>query len=143
AIRISKGTDQMLKSYRARLLASSLLGSMIAASPAMAQTADPASQPKTGVQSTDPAAPAAGVSSQESAPPAAETSTGDVVVTGTLIRNPNLVSSSPVAVIGQGEINLRQRNNAEEILRDLPGAVPSIGSQVNNGNGCSAFADLR
>ena len=133
----------MLTSTRSRLLASSLLGTALIATPAFAQTADPASQPKTGVQSTDPNAPAAGVSSQDSAPPAGQTSTGDVVVTGTLIRNPNLVSSSPVAVIGQEEINLRQSNVAEDLIRDLPGAVPSIGAQVNNGNGGASFADLR
>ena len=132
----------MLTAYRARLLASTLLVGSIA-TPALAQTADPLSQPKTGVQSTDPAAPAAGISSQESAPPAAETSTGDIVVTGTLIRNPNLVSSSPVAVIGQEELNLRQTNTAEQVLRELPGAVPSIGSAVNNGNGGASYADLR
>ncbi|WP_339346907.1 TonB-dependent receptor [uncultured Sphingomonas sp.] len=134
----------MLNVYRSRLLASTLLvGAAVIAHPALAQTADPASQPKTGVQSTDPSAPAAGISSQESAPPAGDNSTGDIVVTGTLIRNPNLISSSPVSVIGQEEIQLRQRNTAEELLRDLPGAVPSIGSSVNNGNGGASFADLR
>ena len=121
----------MLTPYRSRLLASTLLVSAaIAAQPAFAQDADPANQPKTGVQSTDPAAPAAGISSQESAPPAAPNSSGDIVVTGTLIRNPNLVSSSPVSVVGQEEINLRQTNRAEELLRDLPGASPSIGSTM-------------
>ncbi|MBW6530210.1 TonB-dependent receptor domain-containing protein [Sphingomonas citri] len=134
----------MLNAYRSRLLTSTLLvGAAVIAAPATAQTADPASQPKTGVQSTDPNAPAAGISSQDSAPPAGETSSGDIVVTGTLIRNPNLVASSPVAVIGQEEIQLRQRNTAEELLRDLPGVAPSIGSAVNNGNGGSAFVDLR
>ncbi len=134
----------MLNTYRSRLLGSTLLvGAALAAQPAFAQTADPASQPKTGVQASDPNAPAAGVSSQDSAPPAGETPQGDIVVTGTLIRNPNLVSSSPVSVIGQEEIALKQSNTAEQILRDLPGVVPSIGSQVNNGNGGAAFADLR
>ncbi|WP_076070084.1 TonB-dependent receptor domain-containing protein [Sphingomonas montana] len=134
----------MLSPNRSRLLASTLMASAaFVAQPAFAQTADPASQPKTGVQSSDPAAPAAGISSADSAPPAGENSTGDIVVTGTLIRNPNLISSSPVAVIGQEEIALRQSNTAEQILRDLPGAVPSIGSAVNNGNGGAAFADLR
>ncbi|MBB3347124.1 TonB-dependent receptor domain-containing protein [Sphingomonas sp. BK069] len=134
----------MLNAYRSRLLTSTLLvGAAVIAAPATAQTADPASQPKTGVQSTDPNAPAAGISSQDSAPPAGETSSGDIVVTGTLIRNPNLVSSSPVSVIGAEEIQLRQRNTAEELLRDLPGVAPSIGSSVNNGNGGSAFVDLR
>ena len=134
----------MLTPYRSRLLASTLLVSAaLAATAAQAQDANQANQPKTGVQSTDPAAPAAGVSSQESAPPADVNSQGDIVVTGSLISNPALVSSSPVSVIGQEEINLRQTNTAEQILRDLPGAVPSIGQQVNNGNGGAAFADLR
>jgi outer membrane receptor protein involved in Fe transport len=134
----------MLIPYRTRLLSSTLLlGAALTANPAFAQMADPASQPKTGVQSSNPAAPAAGISTQDSAPPAAEDSTDTIVVTGTLIRNPNLVSSSPVSVIGQEELNLRQVNNAEQVLRDLPGAVASIGSAVNNGNGGASFADLR
>ncbi len=80
------------------------------------------------------------------AQPAAQTAENNddaIVVTGTLIRNPNLVASAPVQSVGQEEISLRQRNTAEEVLRDLPGATPSIGSAVNNGNGGSAFADLR
>ncbi|WP_321164028.1 TonB-dependent receptor domain-containing protein [Sphingomonas sp. Root710] len=68
---------------------------------------------------------------------------GDIVVTGTLIRNPNLTSSSPISIVGQQEIALRQNNNAEELLRTLPGAVPSIGSAVNNGNAGASYADLR
>ena len=134
----------MLATYRSRLLTSTLLvGAAFATQPAFAQDANPASQPKTGVQASSSGAPAAGISSQESAPPAEATSTGDIVVTGTLIRNPNLIASSPIAVIGQEEIQFRQANTAESILRDLPGAVPSIGSAVNNGNGGSAYVDLR
>ena len=109
----------MLTPYRSRLLASTLLVSAaLGATSAQAQTADPASQPKTGVQSTDASAPAAGISSQDSAPPAGENSQGDIVVTGSLISNPALVASSPVTVIGQEEINLRQTNTAEQILRE-------------------------
>ena len=66
-----------------------------------------------------------------------------IVVTGSLIRNPNLVRSSPVTVTSAEEIDLQQVNTAEEILRDIPGIVPSIGSAVNNGNGGAAFVDLR
>jgi outer membrane receptor protein involved in Fe transport len=97
-------------------------------------------------QDTPPPAdngPAAGIQSQDSAGAAEESSTGEIVVTGTLIKNPNLTASAPVSVVGQEELQLRQTNNAEEVLRDLPGAVPSIGSAVNNGNGGSAYADLR
>ncbi|HSI16154.1 MAG TPA: TonB-dependent receptor [Sphingomonas sp.] len=67
----------------------------------------------------------------------------DIVVTGTLIKNPNLVAATPVSVVSRDELTLRQTNTAEEVLRDLPGAVPSIGSAVNNGNGGSSYADLR
>lgn len=132
----------MTNRYRSSLLASTLLvGAAVAATPSFAQ--DAVNQPKTGIQSNDPNAPAAGISSQESAPPAGENSSGEIVVTGTLVRNPNLIASSPVAVVGQEEIALRQRNTAEELLRDLPGVAPSIGSAVNNGNGGSSYVDLR
>ncbi len=66
-----------------------------------------------------------------------------IVVTGSLISNPNLAQSSPVVVTTAEEIALRQNNVAEEVLRDIPGIVPSIGSAVNNGNGGASFVDLR
>ncbi len=66
-----------------------------------------------------------------------------IVVTGSLIKNPNLVLSSPVSVIGAETIQQRQIVNAEALLRDLPGIVPNIGSAVNNGNGGASFVDLR
>lgn len=110
----------MLNQYRSRLLTSTLLVSAaLATQPAFAQSTP---------------APAA----TDATPAPAE-----IVVTGTLIRNPNLVASTPVNVVGKDEINLRQVNNAEEALRDIPGAVPSIGAQVNNGNNGSSYADLR
>lgn len=75
---------------------------------------------------------------------AEEVDTGDaIVVTGTLIRNPNLQSSSPVNVTTADEIQLRQTNVAEEILRDVPGVAANVGSSVNNGNGGASFVDLR
>jgi outer membrane receptor protein involved in Fe transport len=67
----------------------------------------------------------------------------EIVVTGSLIKNPNLVLASPVKLVGEQEIAARQIQNAEELLRDLPGVVPSIGSAVNNGNGGAAFVNLR
>jgi len=66
-----------------------------------------------------------------------------IVVTGSRISNPNLEQSSPVAVIGSDEIDLRQQGNVENILRDIPGVVPSAGSNLNNGNGGSTFINLR
>ncbi|MEO7692060.1 MAG: TonB-dependent receptor [Sphingomonas sp.] len=108
---------------KARLLATAApFAMLLGATPAFAQDAAPSVTPA----------------------PAAQAEAGtDIVVTGSLIKNPNLVASSPVSVIGKDELQLRQTNTAEEVLRDLPGAVPSIGSAVNNGNGGSSYADLR
>lgn len=83
-----------------------------------------------------------------SAPAAAQdadtdTANKEIVVTGTLISNPNLEQATPVNVIGGEEIDLQQANVAEELLRELPGVTPSIGSAVNNGNGGASFVNLR
>lgn len=69
--------------------------------------------------------------------------TKEIVVTGSLIRNPNLTASSPVSVINSTEIKLQQTPNAEELLRGLPSAVANIGANVNNGNGGASYVDLR
>ena len=67
----------------------------------------------------------------------------EIVVTGSLITNPNLEQSTPVNTTTADEIDLLQSNVAEEVLRELPGVVASIGSAVNNGNGGASFVDLR
>jgi iron complex outermembrane recepter protein len=66
-----------------------------------------------------------------------------ITVTGSRISNPNLTLSSPVSVVSDTELKLRQTNTAEQFLRELPSAVPSIGSAVNNGNGGASFVNLR
>jgi outer membrane receptor protein involved in Fe transport len=76
--------------------------------------------------------------------PAEETATNsEIVVTGTLIRNPNLEQSTPVNVTTSDAIELKQSNVAEEVLRELPGVVPNMGSAVNNGNSGGSYVDLR
>ena len=118
-----------------RLLATTMLGGALAfTAPAHAQ----ATGTTTG-QTTTPS----GVQTPDSAGPAAATSSGEIVVTGSLIKNPALTSPNPVQVLGQEEVNLRQSNTAEEILRDLPGAVADVGTAVNNGNAGFAFVNLR
>ena len=81
----------------------------------------------------------------QTAPQAADTpAEGDtIVVTGSLIKNPNLTRSTPVTATTADQIELKQNNTAEEILREIPGIVPSIGSAVNNGNGGASFVNLR
>jgi len=67
----------------------------------------------------------------------------EIVVTGSLIKNPNLTRSAPVSVVSSEEMTYRQANVIEEVLRTIPGVVPGIGAQVNNGNGGFATVDLR
>jgi outer membrane receptor protein involved in Fe transport len=83
-----------------------------------------------------------GVQPQQAVPPA-QGSGGEIIVTGTLIRNPNLTSSSPVAVVGSQEISLRQPTSAEEVIRTIPGVTPALGQNVNNGATGQATVDLR
>ncbi|ABF54812.1 TonB-dependent receptor domain-containing protein [Sphingopyxis alaskensis] len=71
------------------------------------------------------------------------TGSSEIVVTGTLIRNPNLEQSTPVNVTTADTIELKQSNVAEEVLRELPGVVANIGSAVNNGNSGASYVDLR
>jgi iron complex outermembrane recepter protein len=72
-----------------------------------------------------------------------ETAKDEIVVTGTLISNPNLKQATPVISTSSDEIQLQQTTVAEELLREIPGIVPSIGAQVNNGNGGASFVNLR
>ncbi|CAN5144157.1 TonB-dependent receptor [soil metagenome] len=105
-------------SMRRTLLASTIIAGTLLSAPAYAQVATPAEAPAADAGDT-------------------------IIVTGSLLKNPNLVSSAPVLVVGRDEISLRQSNVAEEILRDLPGVVPDVGSAVNNGNGGASFVNLR
>ncbi|HVM22473.1 MAG TPA: TonB-dependent receptor [Sphingomicrobium sp.] len=140
-------------SFKGSLLATTVIAGIAFAAPVSAQTypadAPPPTTPPTNTQGQGAPAtptdeyPPAGVQSNESAAPAEPTSAREIVITGTLIRNPNLVASAPVTVVSQDEVRLRQTNTAEEVLRTIPGAAPSIGSQVNNGNNGSSYVNLR
>ncbi len=124
----------MKNTTRQKLLASTLLMGATVAVPAFAQVAPQTTETVAGTPNT-----ASPVENPQDQPPESD----DIVVTGSLIRNPNLVASNPVSVIGADEIDLQQANVAEELLRELPGVVPSIGTAVNNGNGGASFVNLR
>ncbi len=91
------------------------------------------------------ASPAFAQAAKSTVAAADEAAAGDeeIIVTGSLIKNPNLERSAPVTVTTADQIELKQSNVAEEVLREIPGIVPSIGSAVNNGNGGASFVDLR
>jgi iron complex outermembrane receptor protein len=143
----------MSKTYRS-LLATTVIAGFATAVPAYAQDTTTVPPPAAGATApggdTTPGSTDAGttqnagpgVQPAEAVPPAPSEG-GEIVVTGTLIRNPNLTSSSPVAVVGQEEIHLRQASSAEQILRDTPGVVPNLGGNVNNGQNGQARIDLR
>jgi len=67
----------------------------------------------------------------------------EIVVTGTRIKNPNVIAASPVTTIGIEEISLKQTPNIERIFRDLPITIPGDGENVNNGTSGQATLDLR
>ena len=79
----------------------------------------------------------------QDAPAEGEATNSEIVVTGTLIRNPNLEQSTPVNVTTSDAIELKQSNVAEEVLREMPGVVAGMGSAVNNGNSGGSYVDLR
>lgn len=83
------------------------------------------------------------VSAQDADTDEEELNLEEIVVTGSLIKNPNLTRSAPVAVVSSDEMDYQQADVAEEILREIPGMVPSIGRQVNNGNGGFSYVNLR
>ena len=128
-----KGISTMLpNSLKTVLLRSTMLvGATAFALPAIAQVT--------------PGTPAAGNATPGAVAEAAPNPEGEreITVTGSLIKNPNLVRATPVIVTTSEEIELRQSNVAEDVLREIPGIVPSIGSAVNNGNGGASFVDLR
>lgn len=106
---------------RKRLMASTVIGGSIllamAAAPAMAQEA---------VTPDDQA-----------------TEVDTIVVTGSRIRSPGFVAASPITSVGEADIQLDQPVSVEELIKDLPVAVPATGPGTNNGSGGGATVDLR
>ena len=75
--------------------------------------------------------------------PASAAPLEEIVVTGTRIRTPGLVSNSPITSVDQAEISLRQPIAVEDFLRQLPASTPSIGPGTNNGANGAAQVNLR
>ncbi|URD61863.1 TonB-dependent receptor [Sphingomonas sp. KRR8] len=129
-------------------LSTSLAGMLIAAQPASAQTAQPATQSNeqtAAAAATDPNAPTA-TSTQATdpnAPPPAPTAGGPtidsaaqnenntVVVTGSRIRSPNLTSVVPVTTISGEDFFKTGQTSIGDVLNQLP-ALRSTFSQANS-----------
>jgi len=66
-----------------------------------------------------------------------------VIITGTRIQQPGIVSSSPISSIGEEEFALTQTVEVERLFRDLPIALPGDNENVNNGTAGATSIDLR
>ncbi|MEM9571143.1 MAG: TonB-dependent receptor [Pseudomonadota bacterium] len=66
-----------------------------------------------------------------------------VIITGTRIQAPGIVSSSPITTVGQEEFALTQTVEVERLFRDLPIALPGDNQNVNNGTAGATTVDLR
>ena len=83
----------------------------------------------------------AAVSAQEDA--AAEQQVEKIQITGSRIRSANAVSTSPIATVGELEIEQQQQPEIERIFRSMPASLPGDNSNVNNGTGGAATVNLR
>jgi len=67
----------------------------------------------------------------------------EITVTGTRIKNLNVVAASQVTVIDEQEIDLKMTTNVDQVFRDLPTTIPGDGQNVNNGSAGQATLNLR
>ncbi|TCP33357.1 TonB-dependent receptor [Sphingomonas sp. BK235] len=118
-----------MKTFRTQLLASAVMAAALIGAPAYAQTAAADAQ-----QPTD-----AGPRPAESE----STATGDIVVTGSRIVSPNLISSSPVTVVNAQDVKLQGATRLEDVLNNLPQAFATQASSVSNGSTGTATLNLR
>ncbi|MBW3559723.1 MAG: TonB-dependent receptor [Proteobacteria bacterium] len=131
---------------RARLLTTTMICGVVMASAtsAWAQQQAPAQPP---AQEEDQGT--AGLGVPQSASPTDEADlnepgeVSEVVVTGSRIRRPGLVSTSPIQSVGEQEIRLQQTPEVEQVLRQLPAIQPADNATVNNGTAGAATISLR
>ncbi len=71
------------------------------------------------------------------------TTTPEIVVTGSRIPQPNLTSTSPVALINSQEFKDTGDTRVEDVLNSLPAVFASQGSALSNGADGTASVDLR
>ncbi len=74
---------------------------------------------------------------------AAEEETGDIVVTGSRIPQPNLEGVSPVTTVTAEDIKLQGVTRIEDLLNSLPQVFAGQASTLSNGSDGTATVDLR
>lgn len=66
-----------------------------------------------------------------------------ISVTGSRIRRPGAVSTSPIMTMDAEDIGYLQEPEIEKVIRTLPGTVPGDGANANNGSAGAATVNLR
>ncbi|GAA4778700.1 TonB-dependent receptor [Stakelama sediminis] len=117
---------------RGRLLASAglaLVTTALSAAPAFAQQTDSSATPVVGTATASDTT--------------TDTAAQDIVVTGSLIRRPNLESSSPITAVDSKEFKYQGSTAVEDTLNQLPQFTPDANSNVSNGSDGTANINLR
>jgi outer membrane receptor protein involved in Fe transport len=86
---------------------------------------------------------AVGIMALPAVPAMAQDQIDEIVVTGSRISSPNLVSTSPITTVGQEEIKLSGTTRVEDLINQLPQAFATQTSNVSNGSTGTATIDLR
>ncbi|MES2135961.1 MAG: TonB-dependent receptor [Pseudomonadota bacterium] len=144
--------------FRQRLLTTTLLVGGVLASPAFAEATQPntpgtpadtqSTVPDTN-QATNPGgAPPTGDITGQPQPTrnaqGAPVQTGqDIIITGSRIPQPNLVSASPVTVVTNQDVKLSGTTRIEDVINQLPSVVAGQTSGISNGATGTATVNLR
>ncbi|SEM00595.1 TonB-dependent Receptor Plug Domain [Sphingomonas palmae] len=100
-----------------------------------AQTPTDQSSTVPGLSNEAPAGQSIAAPSDQAAPTNADgssaASSGDILVTGTRLRNPNAVSAVPITTVSAAQLTLTARTSIGDVLNDLPQLVSTF-SQSNS-----------
>ncbi|MFT5312423.1 MAG: iron complex outermembrane receptor protein [Paraglaciecola sp.] len=66
-----------------------------------------------------------------------------ISITGSRIRRPGAISTSPIFSMSAEELDFFQEPEVERMLKVLPSTIPGDGANVNNGSAGAATVDLR
>ena len=123
------------KSALMRGVAPVVFGVALFATPALAQTADTAETN---------AGPIEGQIEQASSDGDSDTKGGgDIVVTGSRLRSPNLESASPITVLSSAEIKQTGTTRVEDLVNSLPQVFAGQNSGYANGSSGTSTVNLR
>jgi iron complex outermembrane recepter protein len=130
-----------MKSARERLLASTIVGGaafLALSGPAFAQDTQQPAPPSGPIEATSPNQIESDAEGRD-----AQDAVEGVVVTGSRIRRPNLVTTSPVTQMTGEDVDVAGTTRVEDLVNELPQAFAAQGSNVSNGATGTATVDLR